>query len=279
MNWSGKQRTSPAERLLPEETPAPFVFGIAIEEYGQVKSIHAQVVTEFRAFSRMEVWRLVDPVVRKVFPPETPTGIVDEGKGIPLARFAEKHFKPSNHLRVYIGDAVICTSNVAAGDHSLVNFQGVPAGTEDRWMQIFRHADSFLHGWNYDWDYLGRQTEDDPKWYAKFYGDPTGLPLVDNGLPAPLNQMVIDTSGNPGRRLVRKGYVEAVGSTMWFSEKLLRRLKLSAEEVLSQDWLNAEQQGNVIRIQVLDQPFTSAEGREGELQDRLREFLFGRVTP
>ncbi|GAB5444017.1 MAG: hypothetical protein Fues2KO_43660 [Fuerstiella sp.] len=262
-----------------KKTPDPFVSGITIEEYGQVTMTHAEVVTEFRSFSRMEVWRLVEPVVREVFPPETPTGIVDEGKRIPLARFAEKHFKPSNHLRVYIGDSVICTSNVAAGDHSLIDFEGVPAGTEDRWVSIFESHESFSHGWAFDWDFYRRQNQNDPKLYAILHGDPSGLPLVNNGLPAPLNRMVIDTSNNPGRRIVRKGYVEAVGSTMWFSEKLLRRLKLSPDELLSQPWLNAEQQGNVIRIQVQEQPFTSAEGIAGELQDRLREFLFGRATP
>lgn len=43
-----------------------------------------------------------------------------------------------------------------------------------------------------------------------------GLPMISNGLPAPLEKAVIDVSKNPGRRIIKVGYVEMVGRVMWF---------------------------------------------------------------
>ena len=73
---------------------------------------------------------------------------------------------------------------------------------------------AFLH----DRDYEFWQNAADPLQYrAKGRPVPTDR-LVDNGLPPPVNQMVVDTSHNPGRRTLRRGYVEQVSDPMWFSD-------------------------------------------------------------
>jgi hypothetical protein len=99
--------------------------------------------------------------------------------------------------------------------------------------------------------------------------------MKSNGLPFPLEQRVIDTSQNPGRRVLRDGYVEAIGSVMWFGEPFWRLTGASKQAVRTADWLQCEQLNNgVLRVQVADAPFTTGEGASGGLQDRLRSLLF-----
>ncbi|MBX2801825.1 MAG: hypothetical protein KTR31_29370 [Myxococcales bacterium] len=57
-----------------------------------------------------------------------------------------------------------------------------------------------------------------------------GLLLVDNGLPPPLNQQVVDTSRNPGRRRIRnEGLVEGLGHRMWFGADYPRVMRQTVE--------------------------------------------------
>lgn len=99
--------------------------------------------------------------------------------------------------------------------------------------------------------------------------------MKSNGLPFPLEQQIIDTSQNPGRRILRDGFVEAVGSVMWLGEQFWPLTGASKQTVLAAEWLECEQLANgVLRIQVADAPFRTAEGASGALQDRLRSLLF-----
>jgi hypothetical protein len=114
------------------------------------------------------------------------------------------------------------------------------------------------------------------RWSIKHEASLTGIcrPGATDSRP-PLEQMEIDTSANPGRRELRKGLIEAVGCPMWLSSEFLERTRLSLSELQSQRWLSAERLASgVFKLSVQGSPFRSADGEQGSLQDKVRDFVF-----
>ena len=104
--------------------------------------------------------------------------------------------------------------------------------------------------------------------------DYKSLPRKSNGLPFPVEEEIVDISNNPGRWSLKKGYVESLGSTMWLGEQFWENSGTSKEKVLTCDWLQIEEIGSVIKLRVQQSPFISSDGKEGELQNKLRELLY-----
>ena len=126
----------------------------------------------------------------------------------------------------------------------------------------------------FDRDYNHWQNARDPLQYEVEGRDYSHLPMRHNNLPPPLDRMEIDTSRNPGRRVIRMGYVEAVSSHMWLGPLFWERTGADKEKVLSADWLNPKQINGTVEINVQEECFTDSEGAEGELQHRMLELLF-----
>jgi len=101
-----------------------------------------------------------------------------------------------------------------------------------------------------------------------------GLPMKSNGLPFPLEQQVVDTSQNPGRRILRSGYVEAIGHRMWLGPEYFRRVPgADRDAVRNAAWLRVtETNDGLLEIVAADEPFT--ESTPQDVQDRLRRLLF-----
>ena len=100
--------------------------------------------------------------------------------------------------------------------------------------------------------------------------------MISNNLPPPLEKMIIDTSNNPGRRIIRMGYVEAIGSPMWLGRQFWERTgadKKSVMDTFTNDSRLIE--NDVLRIQVSDKPFTK--DSDPALQNRLRYVLYPNV--
>ncbi len=164
-------------------------------------------------------------------------------------------------------------------NHSLsrIDISGVVDDIEDSqsWVEPFLLQPNVRHAWMFDVEYQYWQNATDPQEYTAVGRSYAGLPMKSNGLPIPLEQQVIDTSQNPGRRVLRDGYVEAVGAVMWLGEQFWPLTGASKQDVLAADWLQCEQfPQDVLRIQAADVPFTTAEGASGDLQDKLRSLLF-----
>lgn len=107
-----------------------------------------------------------------------------------------------------------------------------------------------------------------------------GLPLVPNGLPYPLSRQVVDTSRNPGRRVFRRGYIEAVGATMWLGAPFWKLTGASESAVRAARWLDVvELPNDVIQVKTWPENFTSAEGEQGKIQRELRRLLFPGSEP
>src|ERR1700730_17707363 len=85
------------------------------------------------------------------------------------------------------------------------------------------------------------------------------------------------TTSNPGRRLLRVGYIEVVGAVMWLGESFWRLSGASREAVEDAQWLRVTSPASsALRIQAAERCFTSQDGPSGELQRRLRSLLFPR---
>ena len=126
-------------------------------------------------------------------------------------------------------------------------------------------------------EYEFEQNAKDPGFYASHFGKQPSSPLIDNGLPFPVNAMVIDTSRHPGRRIFRVGYIEAVSAEMWLGPQFWPATNARREDVLkAAAWLceATELPNGVIYLKALDKPFTSGQGQEAELQNRLRALLY-----
>lgn len=162
-------------------------------------------------------------------------------------------------------------------DHSKVHMEHSVRDFTDAltWCTPFLTHPSFRQARVYDVDYDHWQNAEDPLEYTTVGRSYEDLPMKSNGLPPPLDQKVVDTSKNPGRRILHQGYVEAVSSLMWLGASFWSLTGASREQVRSAPWLKYDElPGQVVQIQVSNSPFVTAEGATGELQEKLRALLF-----
>jgi hypothetical protein len=161
-------------------------------------------------------------------------------------------------------------------DLSFVSVEGCVLDERDAelWMAPFLDS-QFRQARLFDDQYEFWQNAQDPLEYTSAGRNYQGLPMRSNDLPPPLQQMVIDTSRNPGRRVLRNGFVEAVGSPMWLGQEFWAVTGVRPEVVLEQRWMRCEALANaVVRTAPHADPFSSAEGETADVQRRKRELLF-----
>jgi len=145
----------------------------------------------------------------------------------------------------------------------------------DDWVAPFTIDSSFVMAWVSDVEYAHWQNAFDPLQYSAAGRPFDHLPMKSNGLPYPLEQKIIDTSSNPGRRILRNGYIETIGSTMWLGQPFWSLTHADRDSVEGLSWLHVSHPApEVIRIQTADECFTTAEGQSGEMQRALRAVLF-----
>jgi hypothetical protein len=134
---------------------------------------------------------------------------------------------------------------------------------------------NFVMGWVADSDYEYWQNAQDPLQYTAAGRSYADLRVISNNLPPPLTQKIIDISANPGRRILRHGYIEVVGAVMWLGERFWFLTGANRKSVVQSEWLqSSECPGRTIRLQAADECFKTDKGAAGELQVRLRCLLF-----
>ena len=148
------------------------------------------------------------------------------------------------------------------------------AGKWDTWAEYFFTLDGFVQAWIADREYSYWQNVKDPNEYKIAARSMAHLRTKSNGLPPPVERLEIDLSQHPGREILRLGFVEAVGATMWLGEEFWQRVGYSKRERLSSmaglDVIAPIPQ--VLKIQGATCSFNSEE--TSELQDRLRAALY-----
>lgn len=98
--------------------------------------------------------------------------------------------------------------------------------------------------------------------------------MRNNGLPPPLERLIVDTSRNPGRRVLRQGYVEAIGHRMWLSAEFFRRVPDSSQDrLLASNLVEvSERSDGLISVLANHEPFR--DDSTAEKQSELRGLLF-----
>lgn len=170
-------------------------------------------------------------------------------------------------------------SNIRNGNHSLLwiikkDVNDLRFDFEE-FCNIFIAEYTILQAWYANREYKHWQNEDDIRIYTRDYGDVSHLKLIDNGSPYPLNKTIIDISNNPGRRVIKDGYVDAVSSKMFIGEDFWDRVGTKKEDLGKLDFINISQiNEKTIKIEVKNVDCFIDESTK-DIQNKLRETLFG----
>ena len=198
---------------------------------------------------------------------DMPSAIRKKGKSHFYAKFTEGQLSYSPVGNPRISQILI--------ENSIVDFSDSWS-----WVKPISQEKAFRAARVYDGEYDFWQNAHDLIQYEGSGRNYLGLPMKSNGLPYPLEKMIIDTSTNPGRRVFRQGYVEAVGAVMWLGDQFWGLTGARKQDVLAAKWLKCEQMPHqVLRVQANDAPFTIAEGPQEEIQNLMRARLFPCATP
>lgn len=179
-----------------------------------------------------------------------------------------------SHFELENGEFKVTWCGVRNFDHSLLTVEdSLELDARDLLHRLAMHG-ALVCGRLFDEEYDHWQNAEDPLEYEVAGRSMVGLPLKSNGLPAPLDQMIVDVSRNPGRRVLRTGYVEAIGHRMWLGAEFFRRVPGAAREAITAaSWLQAtELPGGTVELLAQEHPFRDES--TAELQDRLRALLF-----
>lgn len=146
----------------------------------------------------------------------------------------------------------------------------------EQWLAKLLNDRRMVQARLYDTEYDRRQNAEDLVVFAANGWDTTGLPMKSNGLPHPLTQQIVDTDGNPGRWRLRRRYIESIGGTLWLGPEFWKLSGATRESLEACDGLVVTDIGQgVTKVTTSQEVFRSAEGAEGDLQNRMRRALFG----
>lgn len=143
-------------------------------------------------------------------------------------------------------------------------------------VSSFLQSDRFVQACVSDVDYSFWQNAVDPLQYQVAGRSYSNLPMVSNGLPAPLEQSVVDTSQNPGRRIIKVGYVEMIGHVMWLGNLFWDLVGKPKRSIMLDPGSCevTEMPNGVVRVVVPEGPFVDVTTEQKQVD--LRQLLFGR---
>ncbi|QCP54417.1 hypothetical protein FAZ95_36450 [Trinickia violacea] len=167
---------------------------------------------------------------------------------------------------------------VSPREHAFIvvrEIQGGAAGKWEQWVKSFLPLHGFVQAWVSDVQYGHWQNVRDPLEYEIAGRSCSHLAMESNELPPPYERTVIDISENPGHWESRRGYVEAIGATMWLSDLFWARVgPNSRARVHSAEWLRVSGLvSGVTEIQVSDDCFAGED--TASLQWKLRALIYG----
>lgn len=180
-------------------------------------------------------------------------------------------------VRLETDDISLQFGVVSSHEHCFITVQDKTSGAAGNWeilVKPFLSLSGFVQAWVSDVEYNFWQNAKDPAEYEISGRDCSRLPMKSNGLPPPVQRMEIDISGNPGRWMLRSGYVEAVGAVMWLGEAFWARVGPQNKiGVKSTEWLRtSEPETGVLRVQVSEHCFIDDDTESA--QERLRALLY-----
>lgn len=161
---------------------------------------------------------------------------------------------------------------------SFLDLKNLDSSIEGPTLELSQHlvaAMGFVHAWVYDIEYSYWQNVRDPLEYEGAGRSVANLPKRSNGLPAPLNQLEIDTSKNPGRIELRIGFIEAVGRLMWLADRFWEKVgtdKVQSCGMLKKKGFDVSESNRIVHVNAGERFFDVT---SDERQQTLRRILFG----
>jgi hypothetical protein len=222
------------------------------------------------------IWNLLKGVNSLLF--ETVCEVLVDGKRVaPFDTTNQIGQRTDSFFSFRFGGASIEYSHLRNYSISVLQLRSIVNSQSDAWNWCgpLARSDAFQQARVYDPEYERWQNAEDPLQYISENRSYRGLPVRSNGLPPPLEQSVIDISANPGRRVLRDGYIEAIGSIMWFAPSFWARSGSIRPHLSSAPWLECrEVQDGIVQVVAAPACFSSAEGESGRIQRSLRSLLF-----
>jgi hypothetical protein len=238
----------------------------------------AEVLTLIFEFQGLEPPDALNAITRVLVKNEIPFHDVRlYGKPVPFSRIATilERDKRDTFFVTAEGFEMHLTSVRNYHFNSLSIKSEQPIGVNwDKWLFELLN-EHFVLAWVADVEYDFWQNAVDPLQFRAHGRAWEHLPKISNGLPPPLEQTVVDTSQNPGRRTLRRGFIEAVGSRMWLGERFWGLTGAEKQRVMSAPFLKSTKIApGIVRIESSISCFTTDQGTIGKLQRELRELLF-----
>lgn len=147
---------------------------------------------------------------------------------------------------IHVGGLLFRFGVVTAWEHCFISVKQARSESStdwSEWVAPFLKNPGFIQAWVVDCDFDYWQNAEQPMQYDLAGRDYSDLPLVSNGLPPPLGDMWIDISNNPGKRVVKKGYIEAVGEKMWLTLEFVAQIGgIDIDRLRSAGWTVAKEE-------------------------------------
>jgi hypothetical protein len=235
-----------------------------------------EIIYSLGVISHFDAWEIIAEFLRQQGVSSS-TSVNFYEKSIALNKVhhnIEKSKRPN--FKVEVEGVIFGYGAITTWNHVLIWIEDKSATKACNWNQLveaFFNKATFIQAWISDIEYEFWQNAKDPMQYQAYNRSYTGLPMKSNGLPPPLEQQEIDISQNPGRRIIRDGFIEAVGSTMWLSEEFWKKTGVGNGKVMEIFSDKYEYIGkNIFRLQVSPEPFKNTDSID--LQKKIRNALF-----
>ena len=225
------------------------------------------------AFDSNPADRVAEIVLTSVVGESMSSTVVLSGQSVDVKRLCSE-VRSRKHFDIEIAAWKVAWGGVKNYDHALLTIKNAQAPLAEHLLFRVAHLAPWIAGRSYDSEYDHWQNAEDPLEFESVGRSMVALPMKSNGLPAPLEQMIVDTSETPGRRVLRNGYVEAIGHRMWLGSEFFARVPgADREEVLRDPTFETrELEDGILEVVAHPEPFV--DGSTSEIQDRLRRLLF-----
>lgn len=203
--------------------------------------------------------------------------VLEQARKISVGKFFEKMKEEGRWIGKIELEGLSIRFGRAASMHQaflIVEQKKIDASIKwESWVAPFLLEENFVQAWVSDVEFDFWQNATDLLEYEMAGVSYKDLPLRSNGLPPPLEEMEIDVSQNPGRWSFKKGFVEAIGSSMWFSPLFWNYVGDRKEKLKSVKWLKlVELSGGIIFLEVPGVRFFDLS--TASIQCELRKILY-----
>jgi hypothetical protein len=147
-----------------------------------------------------------------------------------------------------------------------------------QWLTPFIQNELLMAARLYDREYDYWQNATDFLQYISRGKAYEHLPKKSNGLPFPLTQEVIDISDNPGRTVLKHGYIEFIGSIMWFGENFWSVSGIDKPPLINHHEYKTSYINSILQVVFDDKVFTVADEVSIVIQNEIRNILYGSIN-